>query len=92
MKGKFMTNKIEKIRLYNKDMGNNLLFEYYIKLGDKFIIEHGANQHGKGKALFELKKITKHGGLYGLKTSLNQKKIFNKNHKLNIDTLIEIAK
>ena len=53
MKGKFMTNKIEKIRLYNKDMGNNLLFEYYIKLGDKFIIEHGANQHGKGKALFE---------------------------------------
>tara|TARA_R100000353_G_C6500156_1_gene194008 strand:+ start:926 stop:1387 length:462 start_codon:yes stop_codon:yes gene_type:complete len=61
------------------------------KLGDKFIIEHGANQHGKGKALFKLTKITKNGNLYGLKTSLDGKRIFNKNHKLNTDTLIRPA-
>jgi len=86
-----MKNKIEKVKLYNEDMGNNLLFEIYIKLGDKFIIEHGANHHGKGEALFELTKITKNGNLYGLKTSLDTKRIFNKNHKLNLDTLVRSA-
>jgi len=82
-----MKNKIEKIKLYNEHTGYNLKFEYIMKLGDKFIIEHGANHHGKGEALFELTKITKNGNLYGLKTSLDKKRILNKNHKLEINTI-----
>lgn len=82
-----MKNKIEKVKLYNEDNGSNLLLEYYLKLGDKFIIEHGANHHGKGEALFKLIKITKNGNLYGLKTSIDNKRIFNKNHKLDINTI-----
>lgn len=60
---------------------------FYINIGDKFKIEHGANQHGKGTALFEVKKITKSKNIYGLKTSLDTKRIFNKNHKLEISTI-----
>tara|TARA_R100001510_G_C7514976_1_gene112977 strand:- start:84 stop:335 length:252 start_codon:yes stop_codon:yes gene_type:complete len=83
-----MKNRIEKITFASTEL-KGVEFDVYI--GDKFIIEHGANQHGKGKALFELTKITKNKNLYGLKTSLDGKRIFNKNHKLNTDTLIRPA-
>ena len=83
-----MKNKIEKITFVSTDFKN---IKFDVHIGDKFIIEHGANHYGKGEALFELTKITKSKNLYGLKTSLDKKRIFNKNHKLNTDTLIRPA-
>jgi len=83
-----MKNKIEKITFASTELKG---VELDVYIGDKFQIQHGGNQHGKGTALFQLTKITKKGNLYGLKTSLDTKRIFNKNHKLNLDTLIRPA-
>tara|TARA_R100000773_G_C4169671_1_gene83915 strand:+ start:186 stop:380 length:195 start_codon:yes stop_codon:yes gene_type:complete len=59
-----------------------------MKVGQTLTIKHGGNQYGGGQAFFTINKITKHGNIYGVKYSTKNNKVFNKNHKLDMESVI----
>lgn len=58
--------------------------EMEINVGDKFFIEHGANSHGTGTAIFVTTKVTKSGNVFGEKWNIKKTRLFNQNYKLDV--------
>lgn len=59
-----------------------------IKVGDSFLIEGGGNDHGFGRQIALVRKISKQGNVYCAKFSQKNKCVIAKKHKLQIDKIV----
>ena len=59
-----------------------------MNVGDCYIIESGANQHGTGRQVAVVERINKKGDAYCKKYNRNTWKCVAKNYKLELDKIV----